>query len=145
MSPRMDIIPSNSADRADQVFPTSIPPTHFSSPHRHCYITRNALPAQSDSHSWILIPILSTRFHRFRVPLPWSYQCLVSRFSSRCYEACSQDFVGEDDGDAWRSAHGYTKRSFIQYALTWGRGFLAPLSIFWSKSIFTPISYNGGS
>ena len=63
------------------------PLTHLSSPHWHCYLTRNALPAQSDSHSRISITVLSTRFHRLRVPLLWS----PVRLSQRCWDARSQE------------------------------------------------------
>ncbi|KIJ94662.1 hypothetical protein K443DRAFT_351371 [Laccaria amethystina LaAM-08-1] len=52
------------------------PPTYLFSPHWNCYLTRDALPAQCDSHSWILITVSSTRFHRLRVPL---HQHLFSR------------------------------------------------------------------
>ena len=37
-SPRMDIIPSNSADRTGQVSPTTTPANTLSSPHWPCYL-----------------------------------------------------------------------------------------------------------
>ena len=55
------------------------PATHLSSSHLHCYLTRKALP---DSHSSTLISMSSTRFHRFRVPLPWSCHRPVTRSST---------------------------------------------------------------
>ena len=78
-SPRMDIISSNSADHVVKSLLPLSPPTHFSSSHLHCYLTRKALP---DNHSSTLITISSTRFHRFRVPLPWSRQRPVTRSST---------------------------------------------------------------
>ena len=78
-SPRMDIISSNSADHAGQVSPCTISGNTPFLLYLHCYLTRKALP---DSHSSTLITISSTRFHRFRVPLPWSRQRPVTRSST---------------------------------------------------------------
>ena len=74
----MDINPSNSADRASEASPTTIHANHspllppLMLPHPRCPTM------QSDGGSWILITASLTRFRRLRIPLPWSYQHLVS-------------------------------------------------------------------
>ena len=55
-----------------QITPTPLP---FSS---HSSAFRAALRLQSDSSPWALITVSSTSFHSLRIPLPWSYQHLVS-------------------------------------------------------------------
>ncbi|KIJ97758.1 hypothetical protein K443DRAFT_237533 [Laccaria amethystina LaAM-08-1] len=52
------------------------PPTPLPFFSHSCCLIRDTLSAQSDCISWILITVSSTRFHRLRVPLPWSYHLL---------------------------------------------------------------------
>lgn len=77
--PRIDVNPSNPVD-CTRKSPTAIHAAHLSiSPHSR-FLIHDALRAQSDNSSWILVTESLTLFHRLRVLLPESYQHLVSRF-----------------------------------------------------------------
>ena len=79
--PRMDIIPSNSADRASQAsLTTFLAKTSFPLPTDTAISPTMLYQRNLTVILGVLITVSSTCFHSFRVPLPWSYQHLVGRF-----------------------------------------------------------------